>query len=77
MIYTEGCLPKASQWFERHILPVAIVIVILAVLQVKNKYRLSFCNILYDSRYLVFVLLKIFVMIFLLKKRNGHGMLIP
>jgi tetraspanin-5 len=36
MIYTEGCLPKGSQWFERHILPVAIVIVILAVLQV-NK----------------------------------------
>jgi hypothetical protein len=34
MIYTEGCLPKASHWFERHILPVAIVIVILAVLQV-------------------------------------------
>ncbi len=37
MIYTEGCLPKASQWFERHILPVAIVIVILAVLQVNIK----------------------------------------
>ena len=34
MIYTEGCLPKASLWFETHILPVAIVIVILAVLQV-------------------------------------------
>jgi tetraspanin-5 len=34
MIYTEGCLPKASHWFERHILPVAIVIVILAVLQI-------------------------------------------
>ncbi|CAF0902169.1 unnamed protein product [Adineta steineri] len=34
MIYTEGCLPKASQWFERHILPVTIVIVILTVLQI-------------------------------------------
>jgi tetraspanin-5 len=37
MIYTEGCLPKASHWFERHILPVAIVIAILAVLQVNAK----------------------------------------
>ncbi|CAF1685351.1 unnamed protein product [Rotaria magnacalcarata] len=34
MIYTDGCLPKASQWFERHILPVAIVIAVLAVLQI-------------------------------------------
>ncbi len=42
MIYTEGCLPKASQWFERHILPVAIVIVILAVLQVNIKSRNCF-----------------------------------
>jgi tetraspanin-5 len=32
----EGCLPKASQWFERHILPVAIAIAVLAVLQVKQ-----------------------------------------
>jgi hypothetical protein len=39
MIYTEGCLPKASHWFETHILPVAIVIVILAVLQVNRKMR--------------------------------------
>ncbi|CAF1454452.1 unnamed protein product [Adineta ricciae] len=34
MIYTEGCLPKASHWFERHILPVAIVVAVLAVLQI-------------------------------------------
>ena len=34
MIYTEGCLPKASHWFERHILTVSICIVVLAVLQV-------------------------------------------
>ena len=49
MIYTDGCLPKASQWFERHILPVAIVIAVLAVLQVNRslmrvnaRYRLHF-----------------------------------
>jgi hypothetical protein len=39
MIYTEGCLPKASHWFETHILPVAIIIVILAILQVNKKKR--------------------------------------
>ncbi len=37
MIFTEGCLPKATQWFERHILPVAIVVAVLAVLQVNNS----------------------------------------
>ncbi len=43
MIYTEGCLPKASYWFETHILPVAIVIVILAVLQViRNEINFYF-----------------------------------
>ncbi|CAF3608583.1 unnamed protein product [Rotaria socialis] len=36
MIYTEGCLPKASQWFERNIVSVAIIIVIFAVLQIVN-----------------------------------------
>lgn len=45
MIYTEGCLPKASQWFERHILPVAIVIVILAVLQVNINRELLWKNV--------------------------------
>ncbi len=75
MVYTDGCLAKASQWFERHILPVAIVIAILAVLQVNKSSMIS--RLIFFLRYLVFVLLKIFVMIFLLKKRNGHGMLIP
>ncbi len=51
MIYTEGCLPKASHWFETHILPVAIVIVILAVLQVNRKMRLM----LDDCLFFVFV----------------------
>lgn len=37
MIYTEGCLPKVSKWFEKHILPIAIVVVILVILQV-NKF---------------------------------------
>jgi tetraspanin-5 len=46
MIYTDGCLPKASNWFERHILPVAIIIAILAVLQV-NKSRLIVDNIFF------------------------------
>ena len=78
MIYTEGCLPKASHWFETHILPVAIVIVILAVLQVKRKWKklpddCFFCALF---RFLAFALPKIFVMIFSLKKLNGHGMLI-
>ena len=41
MVFTDGCLPKASQWFERHILPVAIVIAILAVLQVNHSHRLA------------------------------------
>ena len=41
MIYTEGCLLKASHWFETHILPVAIVIVILAVLQVNRKKKID------------------------------------
>jgi hypothetical protein len=64
MIYTEGCLPKASQWFERHILPVAIVIVILTVLQV-NKTRINLFEIcFFIFRFLAFVLHKIFVMIF-------------
>jgi hypothetical protein len=41
MVYTDGCLAKASQWFERHILPVAIVIAILAVLQVNKSSMIS------------------------------------
>jgi len=62
MIYTEGCLPKASQWFERHILPVAIIIVILAVLQV-NKFRLIYCN-------MFFYILKILGICFAQNLRN-------
>ncbi|CAF0846733.1 unnamed protein product, partial [Didymodactylos carnosus] len=39
MIYTEGCVLQGSQWFERHILPVAIFVVVLAVLQIfKSLY---------------------------------------
>ena len=56
MIYTEGCLPKASHWFERHILPVAIVVAILAVLQVNKSPLILFCLFdnffLKDTRYL-------------------------
>lgn len=78
MIYTDGCLPKASQWFERHILPVAIVIAVLAVLQVDfiNKEEGNLKSLII-RRFLEFVLLKIFAMIFSLRKLNGHGKVIP
>ena len=49
MLYTEGCLPKGSQWFERHILPVAIVIVIFAVLQVNKSSVFKFHNFFFLS----------------------------
>jgi hypothetical protein len=77
MIYTEGCLPKASHWFETHILPVAIIIVILAILQVNKKQdAMDFEIVFVLFRSLAFALHKIFVMIFSLKKLNGHGVLI-
>jgi len=62
MIFTEGCLPKATQWFERHILPVAIVVAVLAVLQVNN----SPLSILFDN----FFYLKILGICFAQNLRN-------
>lgn len=53
MIYTEGCLLKASQWFERHILSVAIVIVVLAVLQVRKTYSSSLHSHLLNEIFLI------------------------
>jgi hypothetical protein len=54
MIYTEGCLPKASHWFERHILSVAIAVAVLAVLQVNslNFVESFFMNLFEDTWYL-------------------------
>jgi hypothetical protein len=36
-IYQDGCLKKGEEWLKYHILPVSIVIVCFAVLQVNKK----------------------------------------
>lgn len=44
-IYQEGCLKKGEEWLKTHILPVSIVVVCFAVLQVSNYHYYSFKSI--------------------------------
>ena len=42
-IYEDGCLSKGEEWLKFHILPVSIVVVCLAVLQV-SLFIFKFIN---------------------------------
>lgn len=47
-IYTDGCLKKGEEWLKFHILPVSIVVVCFAVLQVGSDF---FNNLNFKSNF--------------------------